>query len=350
MTLMVMAALILLLAGPVLAHDPEFTESPNRDLCTFTSSGTNPYFPLWPGYVFLYEGQELDDEDELVDIANRITVLPATEMVDGVETRVVEEFEEEDGELVEISRNFMAICRETSDIWYFGEDVDDYEDGMIVGHSGAWRAGVDGAKPGILVPGSPLIGSRYLQEVAPGIALDRGEVISLDESVTVPMGAFEHLLFVEEGSGLDPDDHSEKWYAAGIGLVKDDELELVDVISGACQPDSTTLCLNNGRFEVKADWTDFDGNEGEAMAQPLSNEAGQFYFFGSDNVELLVKVIDACNLPGFESYWVFAAGLTNVELTIEVTDSMTGITNEYDSDLGSDFQPVLDTGAFPDCP
>ena len=134
------------------------------------------------------EGEELDDDDELVEIAATITILRETEMVDGVLTRVVEERETEDGELVEISRNFMAVCRETGDLWYFGEDVDDYDDGMIVGHDGAWRAGVDGARPGVLIPGSPLIGARYFQEVAPGVALDRAEVSALDAMLTVPAG------------------------------------------------------------------------------------------------------------------------------------------------------------------
>ena len=63
-----------------------------------------------------------------------------TELVDGVLTREVVEREKEDGELVEISYNYFAHCRETGDVWYFGEDVDDYEGGVIVGHGGAWRA------------------------------------------------------------------------------------------------------------------------------------------------------------------------------------------------------------------
>ena len=111
--------LLMLVPGLAVAHDPEYTTDLNRDRCTFTSTGSNPYFPLWPGYVLEYEGEELDDEEELVEIALTITILPDTELVNGVMTRVVEEFETEDGELVEVSRNFMAYCRETGDVWYF---------------------------------------------------------------------------------------------------------------------------------------------------------------------------------------------------------------------------------------
>jgi hypothetical protein len=89
--------------------------------------------------------------------------------------RVVEEREWQDDELVEVSRNFFARCKETGDVFYFGEEVDLYEDGEIVGHGGAWLAGRDGALPGIIMPGRFLLGSRYYQEVAPDIALDRGE-------------------------------------------------------------------------------------------------------------------------------------------------------------------------------
>lgn len=340
---------LLLTTGAAFAHDPDFTEAFDRDRCTFTTSGTNPYFPLWPGYALHLEGEELDDDDELVEIANTITVLPETERVDGVLTRVIEERETEDGELVEVSRNFFALCRETGDIWYFGEDVDDYEDGVIVGHGGAWRAGTDGAEPGVLIPGTPMIGARHFQEMAPGVALDRGEVVSLDETVMVPAGTFENVLYVEEGSALVLDDHSEKWYAHGVGLVKDDELELVDVTPALCQPDATTHCLNNGRFRVEVEWATAQGDEGDGVAILPTGLSGEFWFFNPENTELIVKVLDACHLTS-NSYWVFAAGLTNVEVTLTVTDTRNGQFQTYTNELGDQFEPILDTAAFHTCP
>ena len=117
------------LPGLALADDPVYTSEFHRELCTFTASGSNPYFPLWAGHAVLLEGEE-EDEGEIVEVSLLITVLDVTELVDGVVTRVVEERESIDGELYEVSRNFFATCRETGDVWYFGEDVDFYEDGV----------------------------------------------------------------------------------------------------------------------------------------------------------------------------------------------------------------------------
>ena len=347
------SAVCLLMAGfclaPGMLMARAYTAEFGREHCTFATAGNNPYFPLWPGYALSLAGEE-EDDGELVEIAAVITVLPETEVVDGVLTRVLEEREEEDGELVEVSRNFVAICRETGDLWYFGEDVDDYEDGEIVGHEGAWRAGAAGARPGVLMPGTPMLGARHYQELAPGVALDRGEIVSFSETLDLPAGTFDNLLKVEESSDLDPEDFSEKWYAKGIGMVKDEELELVSITAPDCLPDAETHCLQDGRFEVVAEWEDFDGNEGNAVAILASGDSGEFWFFTPESSELLVKVIDACNLDGFNNFWVFAAGLTNVDVTLTVTDTRTGEVRRYENPLGRDFVPVLDSNAFSSCP
>lgn len=326
------------------AQDPDYTSDFNRERCNFANTGSNPYFPLWPGYVLVLEGEEEDDEGEMVDIAVAITVLQETELVDGVVTRVVEEYEEEDGELVEVSRNFVAVCRETGDVWYFGEDVDDYEDGEIVGHEGAWRAGVDGAQPGLLMPGTPFTGARYHEEIAPGVAEDRVQITSVDEEVTVPAGSYEQVVATVNHEGED-----DKHYAPGVGLIKDEALELIEVVLPPCLPDATTHCLNSGRFRVQAEWKDFEGNEGDGIAILPSSDSGEFWFFNADNTELVVKVLDACPLSS-NAYWVFAAGLTNVEVTLTVTDTLSGQMREYENPLQQDFMPILDTEAFATCP
>jgi len=343
-------ALALLAPCVATAHEPAFTATFDRDRCTFTSVGSHPYFPLWPGLVLHLEGEQ-EDDGEIVEIEAWNSVLAETETVDGVVTRVYEERELEDGELVEVSRNFFAVCRETGDVWYFGEDVDDYEDGEIVGHGGAWRSGEDGAEAGVLLPGSPLIGARYFNEIAPGVALDQGEVVSLDETLEVPAGEFEGVLYVVETSPLDdPGAISEKWYGRGIGYVKDDALELVEVEMPACVPDATTHCLNHGRFRVSAEWREFSGAEGMGQAILGSADSGEFWFFGPDNTELLVKVLDACASPDGARYWVFAGGLTNVEVTLTVTDTQAAETRVYFNPLGAFFGPILDTTAFATCP
>lgn len=346
-----LAALLALLASlPASAHEPPFTAEFDRERCTFTTVGSHPYFPLWPGLVLHLEGEE-EDEGETIEIEAFNSVLAETELVDGVLTRVYEERELEDGELVEVSRNFFAVCRETGDVWYFGEDVDDYEDGEIVGHGGAWRSGIDGAEAGVIMPGSPLLGARYFNEIAPGIALDQEEVVDLDATLEVPAGTFEQVMYVVETSPLDGEGAiSEKWYGRGIGYIKDDALELVEVEYPDCLPDATTHCLDQGRFRVTAEWRDFQGASGGGQAILGSADSGEFWFFAPDNTELLVKVFDACDFPGGANYWVFAAGLTNVEVTLTVTDTAADETRVYVNPLGAPFAPILDTTAFATCP
>jgi len=205
--------------------DEEFTGEFSTDECTFASTGGNQFFILQPGYQLVYAGEEDGEELDLV-----ITVLAETETVDGVETRVVEERESEGGELVELSRNFMALCVETGDVFYFGEEVDIYEDGEIVSHDGAWRAGEGGAEPGIIMPGRFLLGARYYQEIAPDVALDRAENVAMGMEVTTDAGTFEGCVRVDETTPLEPGDVSVKVYAPGVGLIVDDVVELVEVV------------------------------------------------------------------------------------------------------------------------
>ncbi len=147
-------------------------------------------------------------------------------MIGGVKTRVIEEREEKDGELAEVSRNFFAICKEHGDVFYFGEEVDDYKDGKIVAHGGAWRADEPDSKAGIIMPGTILLGARHYQEISPK-AMDRAEIIADDVTMTTPAGTFRNCIRVEETSGLDPDEKYYKTYAPGVGIIQDEDLLLV---------------------------------------------------------------------------------------------------------------------------
>jgi sugar lactone lactonase YvrE len=113
----------------------------------------------------------------------------------------------------------------------------------------------------------------------------------------------------------------------------------------SCVASATTLCLNNGRFQLTADWGRPDGSHGQANAVALTADAGYFWFFESGNIELVAKVLDGCSSS--ESYWVFVAGLTNVEVTVVVTDTQTGASRTYSNPQGTPFAPVQDTSAFP---
>lgn len=182
------------------------------------TTGRNPYFILEPGYVLTLE----DGKTHLV-----ITVLDETRRIDKVETRVVEERETVNGELVEISRNFFALSTRTNAVFYFGEDVDMYKNGKVVSHEGAWRAGENGARFGLAIPGLPLLASKYYQEIAPGVAMDRAEIVGLDETVKTPAGEFSGVLKVAETTPLEPGVRELKYYARGVGLVMDGTVRLV---------------------------------------------------------------------------------------------------------------------------
>ena len=120
--------------------------------------------------------------------------------------------------------------------------------------------------------------------------------------------------------------------------------------SGTCIADTTTLCLSDGRFAVEALWSTSPENSGAGVAVPLTGDTGIFWFFSADNVEAVIKVLDACALPGFNSFWVFAAGLTDVEVLLRVTDTMSSQVREYFNPLGAPFQPIRQTDAFATCP
>ena len=105
--------------------------------------------------------------------------------------------------------------------------MDIFKDGKITSHEGSWLAGVKEAKFGLMMAGTPLLKARYHQEVAPGAAMDRAEIVSNSETVKTPAGEFKNCLKIEETTPLEPGNIGYKYYAAGIGLVKDGKLLLV---------------------------------------------------------------------------------------------------------------------------
>lgn len=186
--------------------------------CNMATTGRNPYFVLEPGFQLVLEGG---------DTKLQITVLSETKMVDGVNTRVVEEKEWKDGKLHEIARNYFAICPQTKDVFYFGEDVEFYENGKVVKREGSWLAGTNGNKAGLIMPGTPKLNMKYYQELAPGVAMDRAEIESLTETCKTPAGTFSGCMKVKETSGIELLAKEYKYHAPGIGLVRDEDVRLV---------------------------------------------------------------------------------------------------------------------------
>ena len=208
--------------GSAQATPIPYTESFVVDKDELVPTGRNPFFILEPGYRLVLEGKDGQDAVQLI-----ITVLDETRTVDGVQTRTVEERESENGELIEISRNYFAISSRTNDVYYFGEEVDIYKDGKIVRHEGAWMSGEKGARFGLLMPGSPLLGAKYHQEIAPGVAMDRALVLSLGETIQTPAGRFEGCLRTMEDTPLEENSEEKKSYAPWIGLIQEENLRLV---------------------------------------------------------------------------------------------------------------------------
>ena len=222
------------------AAQTQFQEVFKVDKSTLLDKGSNTYMILEPGYKLTL----VDGKDTLT-----ITVLDETKVVDGVQTRIVEERETKGGKLAEVSRNYFAFDKATGNIYYFGEDVDTYDaKGKITGHEGSWLAGVKGAQFGLMMPGQPKVGQRYYQELAPDVALDRAEVVSITEKVKVPAGTYpdaqrrsgQGCLKTRESSGLEKG-VEEKLFAPGVGLLKDGGFKLTKIEKPAVKlPDPVT--------------------------------------------------------------------------------------------------------------
>jgi hypothetical protein len=202
------------------AAEAKFQDTFNVEKTTLADKGSNTYMVLKPGYKLILT----DGKDTLT-----ITVLDETKMVDGVRTRVVEERETKGGKLDEVSRNYFAVDKASGDIYYFGEDVDMYDaEGKVTGHEGGWLSGLNDAKFGLMMPAKPRPGSRYYQEMAPEVAMDRAKVVSVSETVKVPIGTFKNCLKTTESSSLESG-VEDKLYAPGVGLLKDGGFKLTKI-------------------------------------------------------------------------------------------------------------------------
>jgi len=195
----------------------EWQDTFEVDKKNLANVGENKYFILIPGYCLHYK----DGNDTLT-----VTVLNETKVVDGVETRIIEERETAKGQLSEISRNYCAIDKTNNAVYYFGETVNMYKNGKVTSHEGGWESGKKGGKFGLMMPAQPKVGDKYYQEIVPDIAMDRAEIVSVTETVTVPAGTFENCVKTKDGSALEKGSDT-KQYAPGIGQIRDDGFVLV---------------------------------------------------------------------------------------------------------------------------
>lgn len=121
------------------------------------------------------------------------------------------------------------------------------------------------------------------------------------------------------------------------------------VENATCAATATALCLNRGRFLFTAEWSSRHNAAGYGRALPITDDSGAVWFFEGENIEVAVKLLDACSTP-FHRFWFFAAGLTDIATTLRVHDTRSGQVRTYTTFLEEPFEPIQDTSAFATCP
>lgn len=187
---------------------PQGAEAVKLDADDFSVEIDNPYWPMPPGSRWVYREGESRVE---------VTVTGKTKRIIGIDARVVHDVLTEGGKVKEDTFDWYAQD-ESGNIWYLGESTKELEDGRV-STEGSWEAGVDGAQPGVLLPGEPKVGLRYRQEYYKGEAEDAAEVLSVDARARVPVGSFEALLQTKEYTPLEPGVVEHKFYAKGVGPI-----------------------------------------------------------------------------------------------------------------------------------
>ena len=188
--------------------------SPTIEPSNFTTKIDNPYFPLTPGTRTIYEATTQDGLQRTTTEVTR-----DTKNIMGVGTVVVHDTVTIDNEPFEDTLDWYAQDRD-GNVWYFGEATKEFKDGSA-DTAGSFEAGVNGALPGVIMPGHPHVGDQYRQEYAKGVAEDTGEVLDLTGSETTPLTwAVTNLLVTRDSDLLDPTAPGEnKYFARGIGLI-----------------------------------------------------------------------------------------------------------------------------------
>ena len=203
-------------------------------VATFSLASTNPWYPLTPGLVVNLEGEGEGDEAGIHMTVVR-TVLEETETVMGLETHILRHETYYDGVIHEIANNVYVEATDGT-VGYFGEDVEFYDEGGVFENTdGTWKAGEDGALPGVIMPANPEVGDAYYQENAPGFALDQGRITAVDLTTEIGGQVYDTLQIMDTNP-IDDEEacvEEEKRYAFGIGEVRDTVLELVSFTPGS---------------------------------------------------------------------------------------------------------------------
>jgi hypothetical protein len=182
---------------------------------SFSPDVTNPYFPLRPGMRWVYRG--IEGGGRARDV---VRVTARVQTIDGAPCATVSDRLYRRGRLAERTTDWYTQD-DRGNVWYYGERTAELDrHGRVTSTEGTWRAGRDGARPGIFMPARPRVGDRFQQEDYPGQAEDRFRVLSRHATVRVPYGTFRRrALKTKEWTPLEPGVSDRKWYVRGIGQV-----------------------------------------------------------------------------------------------------------------------------------
>ncbi|MDH4057686.1 MAG: hypothetical protein OEU76_02925 [Cyclobacteriaceae bacterium] len=185
----------------------------------FVNKVTNKFFPLSVGSTYTYVGESAGGIERI-----EIEILSDTRVVMGITCTIVRDKVYKNDVLIEDTFDWYAQDKD-GNVWYFGEDVDNYIDGVVDNHYGSWEAGVGGAEPGIIMLANPVLNLKYRQEHHVGQAEDQGEVVEKNVALTVIAGSFTGCLKIKETNPLDPDFLEYKYFAPGIGNIKVEKID-----------------------------------------------------------------------------------------------------------------------------
>ena len=185
---------------------------PEINAADFVSEITNPLLRLPVGTIFVYEGKDEDGKH----VRSELEVTREKKTIMGVPTTVVRDRSYHENKLVEDTFDWVAQDK-AGTVWYFGEASKEIENDRVVSTEGSWEAGVNGAKPGILMLAKPEVGDVYRQEYLKGEAEGIAEVLALNAPVTIAQGKFIGCLQIKEWAPQEPEIVEHKYYCPDLG-------------------------------------------------------------------------------------------------------------------------------------
>ena len=267
-------------------YDPKITPR------SFVPTVTNKFFTLVTGSTLVYESKSNEGVER-----TEVSVTGEGRKVMGIDITVVQEKVWVNDKLVEDTKDWYAEDLE-GNVWYFGEVSKEFVDGKMSETMDSWEAGVDGAKPGIIMKAEPKIGDSYRQEYYPGKSEDMGEVVSVNDTVSVPYGSFSDCIKTKEWSPLEPRDDEFDYYCAGIGgLVLETDSE------------------NNQRVELTDVFGPLAGSAKEATTDISVEEAKQIAL---KEVPGIVTNVEIDSMNGRSVYVIEIAAKTGIETDVFV--------------------------------